>query len=105
MATVSKTKRILDYLAKNPEHTWSDAESKLSKHDISGNYFSMVKSKHLGKPATGKTSGGTKTKKRATRTTAAAGTNNLQQAADFAKSLGGIENAKAALAQLEQFQI
>lgn len=105
MATVSKTKRILDYLAKNPDHTWSDAESRLSKYEISGNYFSMVKSKHLGKSATGKTaSDGTGPRKKSTRS-GGANVANLQKAAEFAKTMGGIAQAKAALSQLEEIQI
>lgn len=104
MATMSKTKRILDHLAKNPGHTWKDAQAKLEKHDITGGYFSMVKSKHLGKPATGERAPGKKRGPKANKSVAG-NVSSLQQAAEFAKSVGGIESAIAALNQLEQVQI
>lgn len=101
---VSKTKRILAYLEKNPGHTWSDAKSKLGKYGISNTYFSMIKSKNNGK------SSGSPAKKvrdgsKANGSMKSGNVKQLQKAAEFAKSVGGIENAKAALLQLEQFQV
>lgn len=105
MATINKTKKILDYLTKNPGHTWKIAKPKLEKYGITGGYFSMVKSKNFGKTATNDSPTGKKRGPKSKKTQAVGGVSDLQHAAEFAKSVGGIENALNALNQLEKVQI
>ncbi len=87
----SKTARIHEYLEKNPEHTWKDAEPALKRFGISSTYYSMIKSKL------------SQSSKRVV--TSRRGGDSLAKAKEFARACGGIDKAVACLKELEKYQV
>lgn len=106
--TVSKTKLIHDFLEKDPSATWKTAKEALEKHGINGNYFSLQKGKWKNGAASGSTSAPKAAVTRGPKPAAAkasAGGTGLVQAADFARTVGGIDEAKKLLEQLGAMQV
>ena len=98
---INKSKAIREYKAANPTAGPTEIADVLSKQhnttispSMVSNALSLSKKKKKKKSKVGR-------KKRAM---ASAGVNSLVEAADFAKRSGGIQEAKAALDQLEKIK-
>lgn len=94
-AKPGKAAIIRDYLAKNPSHTWKDAEEALKKHGITSAYFAMTKSNAKKKAGP---------KKKAKATTGTKKSASIDAVA-FARASGGIDKAIAALEELKKMQV
>ncbi|KAA1258343.1 hypothetical protein LF1_08600 [Rubripirellula obstinata] len=95
-AKPGKAAIIRGYLAKNPSHTWKDAEETLKKHGITSAYFAMTKSNTKKKTAP--------KKKKATAATGSKNTTTIDAVA-FARASGGIDKAIKALEELREMQV
>lgn len=96
--TVNKSKEIRDYKAANPEATPMEiAEALTKKHNIE--FTNKIVSTVL--YTSGQTS---RKKKKPSKRTAKAAAAPLDSAIEFVKSAGGLEQAKAALQQIEEIK-
>jgi hypothetical protein len=106
--TINKSQIVRDALAKNPEASPKEIAAKLKAQGITAQYVSVVKSNSKAKKA-GKKSGAKKTvaKKKPGRKPgrkAASTTSSLDATIEFIEASGGIDAAKAAIAQIERIK-
>ncbi|WP_145347595.1 hypothetical protein [Rosistilla ulvae] len=111
----SMASTITEYLVENPEITWKDAAATLEPKGISESYFSNQKSKLRKEgvlPSSGRKKAGRKpaaakstaAKKSTAKKPAVAG-GELASAAEFARTAGGLSEARRLLDQLGDVQI
>lgn len=116
----SMASTITEFLKENPDMTWKDAAATLEPQGVSESYFSNHKSK-LRKDGVLPKSGRKKTRKaagtKATKATKAVGEKkvvakkssnaggDLTSAAEFARSAGGLDEARRLLEQLSNVQL